>query len=114
MNCPVCDERMREVEKQGVQVDICPACKGVWLDRGELDKILEIAASGDMRSEAGTSGSSSKTSDRGDDERRDRDEHRDRDDHGDHEKDSDRKEGGGRKRSGSWIGDILGGLGGGD
>lgn len=42
MLCPVCDGvRMREVEKEGVMIDICPSCKGVWLDRGELEKILE-------------------------------------------------------------------------
>ncbi|MEK3888814.1 TFIIB-type zinc ribbon-containing protein [Bacillus sp. FSL K6-3431] len=42
MNCPVCDEvRMREVEKDDVLIDICPNCKGVWLDRGELEKITE-------------------------------------------------------------------------
>jgi len=41
MNCPVCeDSRMKEVEKDGVLIDICPSCKGVWLDRGELDKLL--------------------------------------------------------------------------
>ncbi|MBB6733935.1 zf-TFIIB domain-containing protein [Cohnella zeiphila] len=42
MNCPVCsDSRMREVEKDGVLIDICPSCKGVWLDRGELDKLMK-------------------------------------------------------------------------
>lgn len=41
MICPVCnDVRMKEVEKDGVMIDICPNCKGVWLDRGELDKLL--------------------------------------------------------------------------
>ncbi|MDW7672999.1 MAG: zf-TFIIB domain-containing protein [Bacillota bacterium] len=41
MNCPVCDGiKMREVEKEGVLIDICPQCKGVWLDRGELDKLM--------------------------------------------------------------------------
>jgi len=41
MNCPVCnDVRMREVEKDNVMIDICPDCKGVWLDRGELDKLM--------------------------------------------------------------------------
>ncbi|RYL94484.1 zf-TFIIB domain-containing protein [Sporolactobacillus sp. THM19-2] len=40
MNCPVCEDvRMKEVEKDGVLIDLCPNCKGVWLDRGELDKI---------------------------------------------------------------------------
>lgn len=34
MNCPICnDVRMREVEKEGVAIDVCPSCKGVWLDR---------------------------------------------------------------------------------
>lgn len=32
---------MREVEKDGILIDICPSCKGVWLDRGELDKLME-------------------------------------------------------------------------
>jgi uncharacterized protein len=41
LNCPVCDGvRMREVDKEGVTIDICPQCKGVWLDRGELDKLM--------------------------------------------------------------------------
>jgi Zn-finger nucleic acid-binding protein len=45
MNCPVCEgSRMREVEKNGILVDVCPTCKGVWLDRGELDKLM-----GDVR-----------------------------------------------------------------
>ncbi|WP_028559538.1 zf-TFIIB domain-containing protein [Paenibacillus pinihumi] len=42
MNCPVCDNvKMREVEKDGILIDICPSCKGVWLDRGELEKLME-------------------------------------------------------------------------
>lgn len=41
VKCPVCaDVRMREVEKDGVLIDVCPDCKGVWLDRGELDKLM--------------------------------------------------------------------------
>lgn len=41
MNCPVCDNvKMREVEKAGITIDTCPQCKGVWLDRGELDKLM--------------------------------------------------------------------------
>ncbi|MBD8498714.1 zf-TFIIB domain-containing protein [Paenibacillus arenosi] len=41
MKCPVCsDVRMREVEKEGILIDICPDCKGVWLDRGELEKLM--------------------------------------------------------------------------
>jgi uncharacterized protein len=42
MNCPVCEgSRMRELEKDGILIDICPSCKGVWLDRGELDKLMQ-------------------------------------------------------------------------
>lgn len=42
MNCPVCENtRMREVDKDGILIDICPSCKGVWLDRGELDKLMK-------------------------------------------------------------------------
>lgn len=41
MRCPVCDDvRMREIEKDGVMIDVCPDCKGVWLDRGELEKLM--------------------------------------------------------------------------
>lgn len=41
MRCPVCDDvRMREIEKDGVMIDVCPECKGVWLDRGELEKLM--------------------------------------------------------------------------
>ncbi|MCY9543951.1 zf-TFIIB domain-containing protein [Paenibacillus alvei] len=41
MNCPICNNvRMREVEKEGVVIDVCPDCKGVWLDRGELEKLM--------------------------------------------------------------------------
>lgn len=42
MKCPICnDVRMREVEKNGIHIDVCPDCKGVWLDRGELDKLMQ-------------------------------------------------------------------------
>ena len=42
MNCPVCDDiKLREVQKEGVLIDVCPNCKGVWLDRGELDKLMQ-------------------------------------------------------------------------
>jgi Zn-finger nucleic acid-binding protein len=47
MQCPVCDERQREVEEYGVAVDICPSCKGVWLDRGELEKVAGMEERGE-------------------------------------------------------------------
>ena len=39
--CPACMVEMQITERQGVEVDYCPQCRGVWLERGELDKILE-------------------------------------------------------------------------
>lgn len=44
MQCPHCQVPLAITERQGVEVDYCPQCRGVWLDRGELDKILERAA----------------------------------------------------------------------
>ena len=45
MRCPVCGEyELVMTERQGIEIDYCPHCRGVWLDRGELDKIIERAA----------------------------------------------------------------------
>jgi Zn-finger nucleic acid-binding protein len=42
MKCPNCvDTLLVMADKQGVEIDYCPDCRGVWLDRGELDKLLE-------------------------------------------------------------------------
>lgn len=42
MNCPVCNNvNLVMSERQGIEIDYCPQCRGVWLDRGELDKIIE-------------------------------------------------------------------------
>jgi Zn-finger nucleic acid-binding protein len=42
MDCPVCKtERLSMMARQGIEIDYCPKCRGVWLDRGELDKIVE-------------------------------------------------------------------------
>ncbi len=43
MNCPVDNELLQMTERSGVEVDYCPRCRGIWLDRGELDKILDRA-----------------------------------------------------------------------
>lgn len=45
MTCPVCNVGLTMSERQGIEIDYCPQCRGVWLDRGELDKIIERAAS---------------------------------------------------------------------
>lgn len=46
MNCPVCQIELKMADRQGVEIDYCPRCRGVWLDRGELDKILARSPSG--------------------------------------------------------------------
>lgn len=40
-NCPSCSVIMDEVSKTGILIDVCPKCKGVWLDRGELNQLLD-------------------------------------------------------------------------
>ncbi len=45
MKCPTCaDSTLVMTDRQGVEIDYCPACRGIWLDRGELDKLLDRAA----------------------------------------------------------------------
>ena len=44
MKCPVCpDAVLTMTDRQGIEIDYCPQCRGVWLDRGELDKLIERA-----------------------------------------------------------------------
>lgn len=44
MKCPVCpDATLLLADRQGVEIDYCPRCRGVWLDRGELDKLLDLS-----------------------------------------------------------------------
>lgn len=79
MNCPSCTAELKPMERQNVEIDYCPKCRGVWLDRGELDKIVQRSAAGaaDRRAEL----------DDDDDERGGR--------------------GGRRGRGRSWLGDIF-------
>ncbi|WP_401729851.1 TFIIB-type zinc ribbon-containing protein [Stenotrophomonas muris] len=47
MLCPVCKtQTLQMAERHGIEIDYCPSCRGVWLDRGELDKIIERAGAG--------------------------------------------------------------------
>ena len=44
MKCPVCpDSTLLMSDRQGVEIDYCPSCRGVWLDRGELDKLIQLS-----------------------------------------------------------------------
>lgn len=64
MKCPICTgENLVMADRQGIEIDYCPKCRGVWLDRGELDKIIERSAAapqsrerGDYRDSSGYSG----------------------------------------------------------
>ncbi|NLI82928.1 MAG: hypothetical protein GX443_14730 [Deltaproteobacteria bacterium] len=45
MKCPSCkDVNLAMADRQGIEIDYCPECRGVWLDRGELDKLIERSA----------------------------------------------------------------------
>ncbi len=52
MRCPVDNETLVMTDRNGVEIDYCPKCRGVWLDRGELDKILERASGADPMARA--------------------------------------------------------------
>ncbi len=47
--CPTCKIDLLMSERQGIEIDYCPKCRGVWLDRGELDKIIERSAAEDAQ-----------------------------------------------------------------
>ena len=108
MQCPVDGTTLALAERAGVEIDYCPQCRGVWLDRGELDRILERSARGGY------------DRDRGHDEyqrRGDGDDHdRHHGDHGrgyrdDDEYRGDRYDQPRRKRGGAFgaLSDLLGG-----
>ena len=50
MKCPSCNVDLVMSERSGIEIDYCPQCRGVWLDRGELDKIIERNAQSDFSS----------------------------------------------------------------
>ena len=62
MDCPVDGTTLQMSERQGIEIDYCPQCRGVWLDRGELDKIIERSAAPPPRDD--------RRDDRRDDDRR--------------------------------------------
>jgi Zn-finger nucleic acid-binding protein len=75
MKCPNCDQTLVMTERQGVEIDYCPTCRGVWLDKGELDKIIE-------KSTAAESNQNLKQNDEKRKKRQDNDEDDDDDDEG--------------------------------
>lgn len=84
MKCPVCKEtNLTMTDRQGIEIDYCPQCRGVWLDRGELDKLVEHAER--------------KGSDQSSGDQWQRNDRRDRDDDDDHR----------RERPGSFLRDLF-------
>jgi len=43
MNCPIDGDVLVITERKGIEIDYCPKCRGVWLDRGEIDKLIEAS-----------------------------------------------------------------------
>ena len=113
MRCPIDDAQLREVTRQRVKIDLCPECRGVWLDRGELDPLLEASVDVDDDREVRRESRApeSRSADRYDvDRSRDSRVRRDDDDDDD---DDDRRRGypsagnpSARKRK-SWLSDIF-------
>ena len=102
MKCPVCkDSNLLMSDRQGIEIDYCNECRGVWLDRGELDKIIEKtnADSSDNKS----SGSRDYQSDNRSDNRNydSHSDHNDRNNNNDYSKNND------KKKKGNFLGDLL-------
>jgi Zn-finger nucleic acid-binding protein len=96
MICPIDQTTLSITERQGIELDYCPTCRGVWLDRGELDKIIDRQNSQSASSRDSDDRERHERSDRSEyhdgDRDRDYDERRRDDNHGDHHKKS-KKEG---------------------
>lgn len=41
MNCPIDGRELQMTHREGIELDYCPECRGIWFDRGELDKVIE-------------------------------------------------------------------------
>jgi Zn-finger nucleic acid-binding protein len=114
MNCPVCEERLREVERAGVTIALCPGCKGAWLDRAELARLTGTVP-GAPRDGVGAAGGKAAIQDPPDEDehrnvprdRRDRSEFKDGEDE---DGGRDGQPGGKRKRGGFFesISDLFG------
>lgn len=97
MKCPKCpDTVLVMTDRQSVEIDYCPLCRGVWLDRGELDKLVERS----MLAEPPRAATATPASPSFDSQRR-----RDHDDFSDSDYRSGRKPYGSRKKS--WLSEIF-------
>lgn len=108
MECPVDKTALVMSDRQGIEIDYCPKCRGVWLDRGELDKIIDRSAT--EAPSAPAAASHPHHEDRRDDReyRRDDDHNYRRDDHRDHYRDDHRSgQYGHKKKREGFLGDIF-------
>ena len=115
MQCPVDQAQLVMTERQGVEIDYCPVCRGIWLDRGELDKIIDRAGPSspgiDPRAVPGASAPDPRVADARAYGSYDRPPERgyDRDDYRGYDRDDARGGYGGRKRKKreSWLEDLF-------
>ena len=107
MKCPIDDAELVMTERQGVEIDYCPTCRGVWLDRGELDKILDRSVQAPPPAAAPVPAPPEPRYDRAREPYRDDDRYRDQ--HRDQHRDERRDEYGRpyKKRKESWLGEIF-------
>ncbi|MBU5405571.1 zf-TFIIB domain-containing protein [Paraeggerthella hongkongensis] len=94
MKCPLCNVDLIMSERQGIEIDYCPQCRGVWLDRGELDKIIERSTS--LAAPAAAPSASYASAPERYDERRYEDKYRD-----------DYYKKGKKKKRGDFLGDLF-------
>jgi Zn-finger nucleic acid-binding protein len=104
MKCPLDGSELRISDRQGIEIDYCPQCRGIWLDRGELDKLLERNAQVQNAVPASREGGRYDEPDRPyrDDDRRYRD-----DDRRSYDDDRDDSRKSKKKRARSFLDDIL-------
>jgi len=102
MKCPIDDSPLSVSSRDGVEIDFCPQCRGVWLDRGELDKIIDRAATAYAPSPAAAIPDDRRRDDRYDERRRSDDDDRRRYDD-DHRHDDGRR----RKKRGGFLDDLF-------
>jgi len=110
MKCPKCEVTLSISDRQGIEIDYCPQCRGIWLDRGELDKIIERNAEAYSGKRRDVDEDDDRHSDRHDDRR-----HSDHDDDRRHsDRDDDRRGGYGQqgdpnkyRKKKSFLGEIF-------
>lgn len=100
MKCPICDVDLLVSERQNVEIDYCPKCRGIWLDRGELDKIIEKSMSESSYSRNRSYGNN-------EDHHRDYDEHRYDKYEDRHHDDHDHYDGHYKKKKKNFISDLF-------